>query len=306
MYSFPYPNPHYPGFDPNVSPLIPLQFAPPLNNFGNTPEIARFNPYHMLQPFPSYSSNPYSLPTNQFPINFNWNAFVPNELGSGSYAYQNLSNNLYIPSFYPQKEKDDRSTNNNYTISQISSFDLNNNRNNVDSVSASSEAEIINFVNQNKQLNNETDILKINEKTENENEEEHKIDYDADIELKKNEKEADELIEIDTSQWNDKFNSKEEALQYFNQKGFEFGVQYKFSSVKSDLIKLEDGGKIFEEKKICFFTLLCQQHSRAFEAITSNKQRQLSGCNAKINFIMEKTSTKVKESKLGVSYIKST
>ena len=114
-----------------------MQFAPPLNNFGNTPEISRLNPYHMLQPFPSYS-----LPTNQFHINYNWNAFVPNQLGSGSYVYQNLSNNSYIPSFYPQKEKNDRSTNNNYTISQISSLDLNNNRNNVDSVSASGVEKI--------------------------------------------------------------------------------------------------------------------------------------------------------------------
>ena len=220
MYNFPYSNLHYPGFDPNVSPLIPLQFAPPLNNFGNTPEISRLNPYHMLQPFPSYS-----LPTNQFPINYNWNAFVPNQLGSGSYVYQNLSNNSYIPSFYPQKEKNDRSTNNNYTISQISNLDLNNNRNNVDSVSASSEAEIINFINQNKQLDNETDILKPNEKTENENEEEHKIGYDAGIELNKNE---DDLIEIDTSQWKDKFNWKKKLYNILIRKDLnsEFNISF--------------------------------------------------------------------------------
>ena len=49
-------------------------------------------------------------------------------------------------------------------------------------------------------------------KLKNENNEEHKIGYNGEIELNKNEKKADDLIEIDTSQWKDKFNSKEKAL----------------------------------------------------------------------------------------------
>ena len=82
---------------------------------------------------------------------------------------------------------------------------LNKNINIVNSVSATSEHEIINFVKHDKQLDNE--INKPNEKTENENEKEHETGYDAEIHLNNKEKEIDDLIELDRSpQWKDNFN----------------------------------------------------------------------------------------------------
>ena len=118
----------------------------------------------------------------------------------------------------------------------------------------------------------------------------------------KKEEKIEEMAIIETSQWTKIFKSKEEAADYCNKKGAEFGIEFKILSVKNDIIELKENERTITEKKAYSFTLFCKEH---FWGTISQKDRQLEGCEAQINFILDKNSIQINDSKLDVMYTKS-
>ena len=92
--------------------------------------------------------------------------------------------------------------------------------------------------------------------------------------------------------------AKEEALIYHNEKGAEVGIEFKLMSIKHEIINKEEDEQIVNEKVVYSFTLFCKEHYRNSIVISSNKNRQLQGCNAKVNFLLDRHSIKIKDSKL--------
>ena len=306
MNNYPYSNPFYRGFYPNISSALPVPLSNSFINIGAMPLTQEFSP--------AFNEFQFLPPFSQIPQPYN-NTSAPNIFSHLSHEMKNVNNACSSTFFLGQNEPKKQFTD---EISKIPKLNLINNKN---------EPDLALFVNESEsllQLSNHEDSHDNKEipipiiKTDKDYDKKQsntitndnivlkfeKINSDVENKSIEEDKILDENILIETVEWKKSFKSKEEALIYHNEKGAEVGIEFKLMSIKHETINKEEDEQIVNEKVVYSFTLFCKEHYRNSIVISSNKNRQLQGCNAKVNFLLDRHSIKIKDSKLDLIYNK--
>ena len=102
---------------------------------------------------------------------------------------------------------------------------------------------------------------------------------------------------IDTTAWDTQFESKDEALRVYNEKGRIIGVVFKIKSGKEKEVDFQNNERKHKISLLCSFSLYCFEHKRGsknYEIDDLNrkevKSNQLKGCNSHVNFVLNKNS----------------